>query len=101
MRTPNRRTMIKAAAVCLALLAVGACGDLDLGGGRDVFEAGNTYKFLSLAGDIEARVIEAPDESGWALVKVLDGLSEFEDGEVLLNTSNVLFAKRIDSEPVE
>ena len=101
MRTPNGSTMIRATVVCLILFAVGACSDLDLGGGQDVFETGNSYKFLSLGGDIDARIIKAPDDSGWALVEILDGLSEFEDGEVLLNTSNVLFAKRIDSEPAE
>ena len=101
MSTPNERTMIKAAVVCLTLVAVGACSDLDLGGGQEVFQVGNTYYFGFLGGEGDVRIIEGPDERGWALVEVVDGFSDIAEGEVLLNTSTAIVAWRIDSEPVE
>ena len=105
MRTPNERTMIKAAVVCLTLVAVGGCSDLGLSGSQDVFAAGASYKIETILGSlIDFRVIEAPDDRGWVLVEILSAPSDFPDfqeGEVLLNTSSALFAKRIDSESVE
>ena len=101
MRTPKGRTMMKAAVGCLALLAVGACSELDLSGSQDLFQVGSTYHFLTFYGDGNVRIIEAPDEHGWALVEIVEGFSGVAEGEVLLNTSDALFAKRVESELVE
>lgn len=97
MRTQNERMLIKAAVVCLA---IGACSDLDLGGSQDVFQVGKIYHFEFLAGDGDVRIIEVPDERGWALVEHVEGFSDIPEGEVLLNTSNALVAWHVE-EPVE